>query len=119
MLRWLLVALAGYIIYRMFRNDIKAKLEQRNDDDARRYGAGEMARDPVCGTFVDMDNSITVREGDKRYFFCSYDCRDAFLKRLQNGESPESIQASSQREDSQDKEKNSETSADKNQRPGQ
>ena len=91
MYRWLLVALAGYIIYRMFKNDIKAKAEEHKSDNARRHEAGEMARDPICGTFVDMTEAITVRNGDKRYYFCGYDCRDAFLKRMQHGESPESI----------------------------
>ena len=95
MYRWLLVALAGYIIYRMFKNDIKAKLEERKRDDARRGESGEMIRDPICGTFVDMGAAVTVRNGDNIYYFCDYDCRDAFLKRMQNGESPESIIAGS------------------------
>ena len=93
MFRWLLVALAGYIIYRMYRNDIKAKLAQRKDDEARRQESGEMVRDPICGTFVDLTEAITVRDGDKLYYFCGYDCRDAFLKRMQSGESSESIAA--------------------------
>lgn len=93
MYRWLLVALAGYIIYRMFKNDIKAKVEERKADDAQSHAAGEMARDPICGTFVDMTDAITVRNGDKRYYFCGYDCRDTFLKRMQSGESPDSITA--------------------------
>lgn len=91
MYRWLLVVLAGYIIYRMFKNDIKAKVEERKRDDARRGESGEMIRDPICGTFVEAGDAVTVRDGDNIYYFCGYDCRDAFLKRLQNGESPESI----------------------------
>ena len=93
MFKWFLVALAGYVIYRMFKNDIKAKLEGREPDEPRRRKAEDMTRDPICGTFVDMAEAITVRNDDKRYYFCGYECRDAFLKRLQNGESPESIMA--------------------------
>ena len=91
MFKWLLVALAGYIIYRMFKNDIKAKVEERKRDEAGRRDSGEMIRDPICGTFVGVEDAITVRDGNNIYYFCGYDCRDAFLKRLQNGESPESI----------------------------
>ena len=29
------------------------------------------------------DASIRVRDGDKVYAFCSYECRDAFVKRLE------------------------------------
>ena len=94
MYKWILIALAGFIIYRMFKNDIKAKLEERERAANERQANGEMSRDPICGTFVDMAEAITVRSDEKRYYFCSYDCRDAFLKRLQNGESPESIAAS-------------------------
>ena len=93
MYRWLLVALAGYIIYRMFKNDVKAKAGKRASGEAARHESGDMARDPVCGTFVDMAESITVRNGEKVYHFCGYDCRDEFLKRMQDGESPEAIEA--------------------------
>ena len=95
MYRWLLVALGGYIIYRMFKNDIKAKADKRGADEAARRESGDMSRDPVCGTFVDMAESITVRNGEKVYHFCGYDCRDEFLKRMQDGESPEAIEAAS------------------------
>ena len=93
MYRWLLLALGGYIIYRMFKNDIKAKLEGREPDEPRRRKAEDMTRDPICGTFVDMAESITVRNGEKIYYFCDYDCRDEFLQRMQDGESPEAIEA--------------------------
>ena len=95
MYRWLLVALAGYIIYRMFKNDFKAKADKRGAGEAARRDSGDMARDPVCGTFVDMAESITVRNGEKVYYFCGYDCRDEFLQRMRDGESPEAIETSS------------------------
>ena len=95
MYRWLLVALGGYIIYRMFKNDIKAKAEKRGAGEAARRDSGDMARDPVCGVFVDMAESIAVRNGEKVYYFCGYDCRDEFLKRMREGESPEAIKAAS------------------------
>ena len=91
MFKWLLIAVAGYLAYLMFRNDSNAKKEAGKQGGHEHSADGDMARDPICGTFVDMASAITVRDGGKRYYFCGYDCRDAFLKRLQNGESPEAI----------------------------
>ena len=36
-------------------------------------------------TYVSVDGNISVRDGDKVYRFCSYECRDKFLQRLQEG----------------------------------
>ena len=44
---------------------------------------GEMVKDPICGTYVPADANIRARVGDKVYAFCSYECRDAFIKRLE------------------------------------
>lgn len=43
---------------------------------------GEMVKDPVCGAYIDSDSNITVRDGKTVHRFCSYDCRDEFLKRI-------------------------------------
>ena len=48
---------------------------------------GEMVKDPVCGAYIDSDSNITVRDGKTVHRFCSYDCRDEFLKRI--GKLPE------------------------------
>ena len=41
----------------------------------------QMARDPVCGTFVVPDNAVTIADGRGRVYFCSEKCRDAYRKR--------------------------------------
>ena len=46
-----------------------------------------MVNDPVCGAYIDSDSNITVRDGKTVHRFCSYDCRDEFLKRI--GKLPE------------------------------
>lgn len=87
MLKWIVLAVAGYILYRMFSNDIKRKIKQNNDpaEKERKVAAGEMVKDPECGAYVAADSLITVRDGDIIHRFCSYDCRDKYLKRLENG----------------------------------
>lgn len=87
MWKLILLALAGYVLYRLFSNDWKKKLGKRDDkaEMERKVAQGEMVRDPECGAYIDADSCIAVRDGDVVHRFCSYDCRDAFLKRLESG----------------------------------
>ena len=41
----------------------------------------QMARDPVCGTFVVPDRSLTLSVGHQQLHFCSPACRDAYRAR--------------------------------------
>ena len=89
MIKWIVLALAAYLLYRMFANDFlkKKKADEKENaaDMERKIAAGEMVKDPECGTYVSVDGNISVRDGDKVYRFCSYECRDKFLERLQEG----------------------------------
>ncbi len=89
MWKWLLLIAAGYVLYRLFANDfLKKKKEDKLQEKAeteRKVAQGEMVKDPECGVYVDRDSSISVRDGDAVYHFCSYECRDSFLKRLEQG----------------------------------
>ena len=38
----------------------------------------QMARDPVCGTFVVPDGTLSVSVGRERMYFCSPACRDKY-----------------------------------------
>ena len=38
----------------------------------------QMARDPVCGTFVVPDRAVSITVGREQVFFCSTACRDAY-----------------------------------------
>ena len=40
--------------------------------------AGELRKDPVCGTFVSAETSITKKVGGELLHFCSADCRDKY-----------------------------------------
>jgi YHS domain-containing protein len=41
----------------------------------------QMARDPVCGTFVVPERAITLSVGREQLYFCSPACRDAYRAR--------------------------------------
>lgn len=87
MLKLIIFAVGCYIVYKLFFKDFLkkkevAEKEQKAEED-RKIAAGEMVKDPECGTYVSVDDSISVRDGDRSFYFCSYECRDKFLKRLE------------------------------------
>lgn len=40
--------------------------------------AGELRKDPVCGTYVPADSAIQKAVGGTVYYFCSTACRDKY-----------------------------------------
>lgn len=83
MIKLIIFAIAAYFLYRLFANDFfrkkKADEELEKEENKRLIEKGELAQDPECGAYVQKEGSISVREGDKIWHFCSYECRDAFL----------------------------------------
>jgi hypothetical protein len=48
-------------------------------DDRKTLDPGvQMARDPVCGTFIVPSRALMVVDGAHAAFFCSERCRDAY-----------------------------------------
>ena len=58
----------------------KSKAEKEAETKKKRVNSGEMVKDPVCGTYVDKDSAITVRNGDQTIHFCSYECRKKYIE---------------------------------------
>jgi len=83
MYRWLILIAAGVILYKLFMGDRGRKKDQEAAKQKNMTATGEMVKDPVCGTYVPADASIRVRDGDKVYAFCSYECRETYIKRLE------------------------------------
>lgn len=90
MWKFIILALALYVLYKLFANDfVKKKKENEKrsrEDEEKKIACGEMVKDPECGAYVAVDDSISVRDGKQVYYFCSYDCRDKFLERLESGQ---------------------------------
>lgn len=87
MWKWLVLLAAAYLLYRLFANDWKKKMEKKDEkaEMERKVASGEMVKDPECGAYIDAESTITVRDGENIHRFCSYDCRDIFLKKLETG----------------------------------
>ena len=84
MWKWLLIALAIFALYKLITNDRGRKDKDEAKTKERKIATGEMVKDPVCGSYVEVDSSIKVRNGKKVYHFCSYDCRQKYLERLED-----------------------------------
>lgn len=83
MLKFIVIGVALFIVYKLFMGDKKKKDMNEKQTIKNKVASGEMVKDPACGTYVDKESSIRVREGDKVHVFCSYECRDKFLKQIQ------------------------------------
>jgi len=66
----IVVVIAISVIRRLLR-----MLQAPNSDSGRPTATGRLVRDPVCGTFVPQETSLSARNE----FFCSEECRSKFL----------------------------------------
>ena len=82
--KWLLVAVAVFVLYKLFMGDRGKNDKKEAKQKERKIATGDMVKDPVCGSYVEIDSSIKVRDGQTVHHFCSYDCRQKFLDRLQD-----------------------------------
>ena len=84
MLKFIVIGVALFLVYKLFMGDKKKKEMNEKQTIKNKVASGDMVKDPACGTYVDKEGSIRVREGDKVHVFCSYECRDKFLKQIQS-----------------------------------
>lgn len=90
MWRFIIFAAAAYLLYRMFAGDARKKKQTSEKEIKDKIKAGEMVKDPACGTYVSADSDIRVRVGETVHRFCSYECRDKFVRELEGGKSADS-----------------------------
>ena len=94
-MRLILFFLIVYLFYYCFKRIIDAmfggsggrrpysQTRQRRGGGAQRID--ELVKDPSCGVYIPKKDANTVRIGGKRYFFCSRECKEKFLKKRNNG----------------------------------
>lgn len=80
MLKFLILAAACFILYKLVTNDKKKKAEVKNKQEEKLAQEGVLVKDPVCGTYVSKESNIRIKEGEEVRCFCSYECRDKYLK---------------------------------------
>ncbi len=79
----LIFAIAGYALFRLFMNDKNKKNVDQQKEREDLIASGELVKDPSCGTYVDPESAITVKSGEDKFYFCSYECREKFIKQIE------------------------------------
>jgi YHS domain-containing protein len=74
----------GFILYKLVGNEFCKRAEGGKAEKPRtQTTAGKnMVKDPTCGAYIEPSSSVSVKDGESVYHFCSYECRDAFLEKL-------------------------------------
>lgn len=84
MWKFIVIGVAGYMLYRLFLNDfLQKRKEAKAKAETDAAHSQDMVKDPECGAYVSKETAIRVRNGSAVYHFCSYDCRDKFMKRIE------------------------------------
>ena len=63
------------ILFFYYRNYKKRKLNRKE-----KVRITEMVKDEVCGVYLPKEEALKVEVEGKVYYFCSQECKDAFLK---------------------------------------
>jgi uncharacterized protein len=63
------------ILFFYYRNYKKRKLNRKE-----KIRITEMVKDEVCGVYLPKEEALKVEIEGKVYYFCSQECKDAFLK---------------------------------------
>lgn len=82
MIKFLVIAVALFFVWKLFIGDQQKKKDQAAKEKQKMAKTGEMIKDPVCGTYVKKDSDIRVKNGNDVLCFCSYECRDKYLKSI-------------------------------------
>ena len=82
MWKFLVIAVCLFALYKLLTGDKLKKGMNKDAQNEKMAEAGEMAKDPVCGSYVAKDSSIRVRNGEDVHVFCSYECRDKYIEEL-------------------------------------
>lgn len=79
MLRLLVYVALGYLLFRL----VRILLRKRTVTGPRAGNSVETFRDPVCGTYVTLDDAIVGRlENGEKLYFCSMECLDRYRESL-------------------------------------
>ncbi|MEW6219127.1 MAG: TRASH domain protein [Thermodesulfobacteriota bacterium] len=81
MIRFLILAVLAYILYRLLFGGAKAA--RRQADPGRAGGSlpaqDVLVEDPVCHTYVPLGQAVSLKTGGRTEHFCSEACRAQFV----------------------------------------
>ena len=79
MLRWIILIIIGYMVYRFLRGFLASpKLPKRNPPQEIQ---DEMVQDPVCKVYLPKRQAVILTGSNGEiHYFCSTQCREKFIK---------------------------------------
>jgi YHS domain-containing protein len=82
MIKFLVFIAAGFLLYKLVVGDRRKKEEIHRKKQKILEKEGVLVKDPICGTYVSKDSDIRVKDENATLYFCSYECRDAYLRKI-------------------------------------
>ncbi len=89
MWKFVFFAACAFFLWKMFAGDAKRRQQEAKKEEETLIAKGEMVKDPICGSYVAVDNSVKARQGERILHFCSYECRDKYLKQIESSQAKE------------------------------
>lgn len=85
--RLILICIVAYIIYRFFKlclvlwtNHLKKKYENYDKSKTTTIG-GKTVKCDNCGAYAAEELSVNIKHNGDELYFCSVECKDAYLKK--------------------------------------
>ncbi|HDL89654.1 MAG TPA: YHS domain-containing protein [Thermodesulforhabdus norvegica] len=87
MIRLLVYVFIGYLIYRWWKKGVARKsVQDRKVPPREELEGAELVQDPQCGIYFVKDKAVTARIDGVTYYFCSEDCKEAFIRKRSGSE---------------------------------
>jgi len=84
MTRLVLLIVLLYLLYRLIKMVIGGPRLERSREGGKQKKKerieDEMVKDPQCGVYVPKREAVTAKVGGEKIYFCSEDCKEAFLE---------------------------------------
>lgn len=80
MIKLLMLALAGFILYSMISGLLRPGQRSQRKDRSRSQEGEQMVADPQCGTYVPANEAVKATINGKQHYFCSKKCLKEFKK---------------------------------------
>ena len=77
--RLLIAVLIIRLLWSFFHGIFSGATEPRRKSSGAADKSLPLARDPVCGTFVQQSRALEARSGGQVHYFCSEKCRQTFM----------------------------------------
>lgn len=86
MIKLLLLVLLGFVLYAFFLSLVRPSTigKPASKPENKQLSGETMVEDPVCGTFIPVNDAVKGRIQGQDHYFCSQDCLEEFNRQQHN-----------------------------------